>query len=70
MAAELTGSQNRIFRGPAWSGQNTQQYNDPLAARVNVACLSTQTVSLHLAQLSSISTEPVIQVRVLAYYAD
>ena len=62
LCAELTGTQNQILRGPAWSGRDPKQMYDPLEARVNVACVGKQTVNRRLAESTQVSTEPEIQV--------
>lgn len=66
MAAELSGAQNCILRGPGWSGQDPQARFDPLDARINVACVSTKTTNRKLSSSFECSTEPVIQVSKLA----
>ena len=61
MACELLGRQSRILRGPMWSGCESQLVNKPLAARVNVACVSNRLVNKRLASSEQFSTEPILQ---------
>lgn len=62
MAAELTGTQDLILRGPAWIGCAKEDIGKPLAGHFNVAAVSTRTTNKRIAIASSFSTKPVLQV--------
>lgn len=62
MAIELRGRQDRLLRGPMWSGQPKQDWGDPSKARANIACVSQKSVAARLAKDDDFSTDPVIQV--------
>ena len=67
MAAELTGTQDMLLRGPAWSGCLKGDVGHPLKGRFNVAAVSTRTTNKRLALDASFSTEPVIQVSLQSF---
>ena len=62
MSSELQGRQDRILRGPMWSGCALKDRGVPIKARVNVACVSGRTLNTHQAQNTMFSSDPVIQV--------
>lgn len=65
MAAELTGSQDRILRGPGWSGCCKKDVGIPTKGRFNIAAVNTRTTNKRLAAATTFSTEPYIQVFIL-----
>lgn len=62
MASELLGRQDKILRGPMWSGLPHDEVGKPLYAKANVACVNSRLVNQRIAENFLVSTKPEIQV--------
>ncbi|XP_066278595.1 uncharacterized protein [Branchiostoma lanceolatum] len=59
LEVELGGRFNRLFRGPAWSGLPVGKCKDPMEARMNVACISSQAVNKDIVKSGSTATSDI-----------
>ena len=66
MATVLQGHQDRLLRGPMWSGCKPLEMFTPETAKVNIAAVSSKLVNERLAIKSDISTSTDIQVNAIS----
>ena len=62
MASELHGRQDKIIRGPMFSGCDAKDVGNPLKAKTNLACVSSRSVNKRIAKNTSVNAEPKVQV--------
>ena len=62
MSNELQGHQDRILRGPMWSGCPPGDVNNPLKAQVNVASVGSATLQRRSSASADYTTTSIIQV--------